>query len=58
MSHGIVKDAFFFVPAIPIIERKVFTIPYMHSLDLGKEFPWILWVGYKPPRRDMTIYLL
>jgi hypothetical protein len=43
--------------ASPVIEIKVYTIPYMHPLLLGKEFPWILWVVYQQLERDMTIFL-
>jgi len=39
MYHNILKDVCFVVPTIPVIERKVYTIPYLYPLDLGNVFP-------------------
>jgi hypothetical protein len=57
MQLDILEDAYFVVPARPVKESKVYTIPYMYPLKLGKSFPWILWVVFQQLGRDMNIFL-
>jgi hypothetical protein len=36
MYHNILDDSYFVVLASPIIGTKVYTIPYLYPLNLGK----------------------
>jgi hypothetical protein len=38
---GLLEDAYFVVPTNPVIESKVYTIPYLYLLDHGRASPWI-----------------
>jgi hypothetical protein len=49
MLHDMLEDVYLVVPKSPIIVSKVYTIPYLYPLDLGKAFSWILWDVYQQP---------
>jgi glutamine phosphoribosylpyrophosphate amidotransferase len=53
----ILEYVYFVAPSSPIIGSKVYTIPYLYPLNLGKAFPWMLLEFYQPLGRGMTIYL-